>query len=111
MKLGLEERIWTCMSGFQKRANPPEPGDTGGTRKCDENCSSSNFFNTTESAFFVSWRKMKSVENFLLRSKSLWTVLGFPTPQQFQLKMPKEGGLPPSENPKADHWEANRGGE
>lgn len=47
---------------------------------------------------------MKSGESFLLSAISLWTVLGFPSPQQFQLRTPKEGDLPPPENPRVDQW-------
>lgn len=45
---------------------------------------------TFSSVFFVSIRKIISGVLFLLISLSLWTVIGFPIPQQFQLSTAKE---------------------
>lgn len=39
---------------------------------------------------------------FLLSVRSLRTVLGFPSPQQFKLRTPKEGWVPALENPKIE---------
>lgn len=44
-----------------------------------------------------------SGEFFLFNSKSLWTVMGFPRPQQFQLKMTKGGEEDRDENPDFHH--------
>ena len=56
---------------------------------------------TKESAFFVSDRKIMSGEIFLRISFSRWTVMGFPKPQQFQLRVAKEEETTADENPSA----------
>ena len=99
MKFWLAERMDKLTSFFHNRANPPEAGVTGAKRYCSSKFSSSSSFETNSSGFFVSDRKITSGEDFLLSSLSLWTVLGFPNPQQFQLKMTKEEGEEGCENP------------
>ena len=54
---------------------------------------------TKESAFLVSDRKIIAGEIFLRISFSRWTVMGFPKPQQFQLKVAKEEEVFAGENP------------
>ena len=54
---------------------------------------------TLWSQFFVSERKIISGEHFEFKSKSLWTVCGFPIPQQFQLTTTKEEEDAGCENP------------
>lgn len=59
----------------------------------------SNSFSTKVSEFFVSIRKIISGEVFLFSVMSLWTIVGFPSPQQFQLRTPKEADVFVQENP------------
>jgi len=54
---------------------------------------------TTSSGFFVSMRNNISGEIFFLISSSLWIVMGFPNPQQFQLATFKEEDWMDFENP------------
>lgn len=51
--------------------------------------------------FFVSEINRMSGEHFLVSVLSLWTVMGFPNPHQFQLKTTKEDDDAGWENPAA----------
>ena len=103
MKFWLEDIIWMFTSLLQSRARPPELAVVGDTRKYDSNIRASTSFRTVSSAFLVFDRKMMSREHFALSSLSLWTVWGFPIPQQFQLRTTKEEGDEGCENPAASH--------
>lgn len=98
-KLAQAAFTWMSISDFQRRAKPPDLGLEGATRKWDSIFRGSSSLSTKASRFLVSWRKIISGESFLFRARSLRTVLGFPSPQQFHLSTPKEGGLRLPENP------------
>lgn len=87
---------------FHNSARPPALVSEGETRKWNSIWRGSSSERTLASTFLVSDRKIISGEHFEDKSLSLWTVWGFPIPQQFQLKTTKEEEDGGCENPAGD---------